>query len=301
MKPANLLISVDGAVKVADFGQAKGDFVDREAVSIEMVLGSRGYMAPERVGGHDGQAGDTYALGLSLFELLTGRKVVVSLREDKHDPGVAKHQGWLEPPELQGEWRARLRELFGAMCAYDPSQRPSPGKVARELEWIAAGAGLQADLHAFAAEHVRPLLEPPGASRHREHPRYPDIAFLEREIGQMVEVDNRAAEAHDARDRCEALLSDRDWPNRVPELRRLMNDSGLWAPDALLAVLDDATRPWWRPFGRRVPAHEVLAALELLHTHPDDAVRARAARLATHDDPRVASLAREIAGESAAG
>jgi serine/threonine protein kinase/formylglycine-generating enzyme required for sulfatase activity len=72
VKPANLMFADDGRVKVVDFGLAvptRDDFF----VATE-VAGTPNYMAPEQVDGlkFDGRC-DQYALGITLFQLLTGR------------------------------------------------------------------------------------------------------------------------------------------------------------------------------------------------------------------------------------
>lgn len=72
IKPANILLCRDGRVKIADFGIAKaaaGDGLTREGT----LVGTAAYLSPEQVEGMevDGRA-DLYALGLVLYEALTG-------------------------------------------------------------------------------------------------------------------------------------------------------------------------------------------------------------------------------------
>src|SRR5262249_39288800 len=73
IKPSNLLHDVQGTVWVADFGLAKsvagGDDLSNEGD----VLGTLRYMAPERFRGEADARSDLYALGLTLYELLTLR------------------------------------------------------------------------------------------------------------------------------------------------------------------------------------------------------------------------------------
>ncbi len=71
IKPSNLLLDTAGVVWITDFGLAKGD--DDGLTQSGDFLGTIRYMAPERFrGGGDGRA-DVYALGLTLYELLTLR------------------------------------------------------------------------------------------------------------------------------------------------------------------------------------------------------------------------------------
>ncbi len=74
VKPANILISNDGMVKVTDFGIAKADRAD-DLTKTGMVLGTAAYVAPEQIKGDpvDGKA-DQYALAIVLYEALTGQQ-----------------------------------------------------------------------------------------------------------------------------------------------------------------------------------------------------------------------------------
>ena len=71
IKPTNLLLDHAGVVWITDFGLAKGD--DEGLTHTGDILGTLRYMAPERFRGEGDARADIYALGLTLYELLTLR------------------------------------------------------------------------------------------------------------------------------------------------------------------------------------------------------------------------------------
>src|SRR5919106_1205270 len=75
VKPGNVLDAGVGTWKVADFGIAKWVHADETLTGTGELLGSPSYLAPERIEGQEaGPASDLYAVGVLLYEALTGTK-----------------------------------------------------------------------------------------------------------------------------------------------------------------------------------------------------------------------------------
>jgi serine/threonine-protein kinase len=124
MKPENVLIGDDGAVKVADFGLVRA--VDTQtSASTGALLGTVSYLAPEQIGhGTVDQRTDVYACGMVLYEMLTGRKPY-----DGDTPMKVIYQHLNEdvpPPSAVAPGIApQLDALVGRAAARDQQARPA--------------------------------------------------------------------------------------------------------------------------------------------------------------------------------
>jgi serine/threonine-protein kinase len=73
LKARNIMIGSSGQVKIIDFGLARSIHLDGMTAT-GLIMGTPEYMAPEQVAGkHVDERADIYALGVILFEMMTGR------------------------------------------------------------------------------------------------------------------------------------------------------------------------------------------------------------------------------------
>ncbi len=155
VKPANILVRPDGAVKLTDFGIA------RSADSVPLtgtgqVIGTAQYMSPEQAKGEPATpASDVYALGLVGYESLTGHAafagdnpVTVALKHVVEDPQPL-------PADLPDE----VRGLIGSALAKDPGDRIPDGGAFYD----AVQETLEHEYEAGAVASTRPVRALAGA------------------------------------------------------------------------------------------------------------------------------------------
>ncbi|MEP7117725.1 MAG: protein kinase, partial [Acidobacteriota bacterium] len=113
LKPANILIDQDGRVRITDFGIAvtKGD------IEPQAMIGTLGYMAPEQFvpGAALSERTDLYALGVVLYELVTG---------DRYQAGPAARSR-SRPTPLAPGLDAQLERTILKATSPDPLDRPA--------------------------------------------------------------------------------------------------------------------------------------------------------------------------------
>jgi hypothetical protein len=74
IKPGNVLVTVEGGIRVADFGIAKAAFARGDMTTTGAILGTVTYLSPEQLNGREPDArSDLYSLGCTLYELIAGR------------------------------------------------------------------------------------------------------------------------------------------------------------------------------------------------------------------------------------
>lgn len=160
IKPSNIMLTVEGDIKVLDFGTAQAKFEDREAETQALSFGSAAYMSPERfLGDEDRLSGDVYALGVSLYELLCkGRYGKANVRETLF---VEEQQRRLEKLDLgavDSSVEKRIVNLLSGMLHWSEDARPALSVIIRETEDLAQIIN-DGSLRAFCRDVVEPCKE----------------------------------------------------------------------------------------------------------------------------------------------
>jgi eukaryotic-like serine/threonine-protein kinase len=154
VKPANILVSTDGDVRLTDFGIARDEDARDQTTADERVLGTLSYMAPEQAQGKRATgATDVWAAALTLYSRLSGR-----------NPYKARSLGELlerlgdgAPPlrELRPDLPRSVSRAVDRALAHDPSRRPTAAAF-RDLLLEAVQAEHQQDESSSAVPASRP-------------------------------------------------------------------------------------------------------------------------------------------------
>lgn len=120
IKPQNIIISKDGKVKVTDFGIAKAATSNTITSN---VMGSVHYTSPEQArGGYSDEKSDIYSLGITIFEMLTGR---VPFNGETTVAIAIKHiqEELPSPKEFVPEIPASVEGIVMKCCQKSPDRR----------------------------------------------------------------------------------------------------------------------------------------------------------------------------------
>ena len=156
VKPDNLLLDARGQVRVVDFGLARRpDSATDQVTADNIIIGTVPYMAPEQLmGAAVGPTADVFALGIVLYQLVTGVHPFV---RDSHSATAVAIAALQHPPirTLRSDLPEALAQLVDGCLSAEPRYRPADGaKLACALTpWITDT--LDADLARVVADPAR--------------------------------------------------------------------------------------------------------------------------------------------------
>ncbi|NUS72742.1 MAG: Stk1 family PASTA domain-containing Ser/Thr kinase [Corynebacteriales bacterium] len=129
VKPENVLISADGLVKVADFGLARAMEGAKRHTANGVVMGTVTYVSPEQIlSGDADPRSDIYAVGIMLYEMLTGAPPFTS----QSAVNVAfqhVHSDIPSPRKTVPDLADALSELVVSATRREPDQRPADAGI----------------------------------------------------------------------------------------------------------------------------------------------------------------------------
>lgn len=126
VKPANIIITTDGKVKITDFGIAK--IASSNLTTTGQFLGTPNYMSPEQVSGSpvDGRS-DLFSLGVVLYELLTSRKPFQGDNLTAISYKIV-HEDFTPPAQVLPDVPVDFNDIVARAMAKDPWNRYQRGK-----------------------------------------------------------------------------------------------------------------------------------------------------------------------------
>lgn len=226
IKPANILINACGDPKISDLGLARRFSGRSDITQMGTVMGTAAYLAPEQIMSCTvGPEADLYALGITLFESVTGQHpfpvesplaiIRAHLQEEAPLPSSVL-------PGLPG----RLDQLIGALLRKDPLQRPQVGWLREELRLCGEEMTDQQDQLTHA--NPRSLLE--RARRHLDAER-PEEALTLLDRVPFFQTNPRLI-AETALQRARALLQ-QSHEDALSQARRAVDECRRLCPEEL--------------------------------------------------------------------
>jgi eukaryotic-like serine/threonine-protein kinase len=154
VKPANLLLSRSGTVKITDFGISHA-IGSAPVTASGMIIGTTGYVAPERAAGaQGGAASDLYALGMVGYECLAG---IPPFSGTAIEQALA-HRAQPLPP-LPATVPAEVADFVAQLADKDPAHRPGSAAEVASRAWQLRNG--------LAGQDARPRPLPSGQANYR--------------------------------------------------------------------------------------------------------------------------------------
>jgi serine/threonine protein kinase len=219
IKPSNIMITPDGVVKLLDFGLALGALSmngpDQRLTTTGALIGSLHYIAPEQVSGepHDARS-DIYAVGVTLYEMITGR---LPIEGTTHLQVIAGHlqSAPVPPSQRNSKIPSALSATVMRALAKNPKDRWSTAEafleaIERAPLSTAAGDVSQLRIAQIAAAASHPPGTPLPSSSHRPESLSEITRQLAQHVGPIASVLVRRASSSttNLRDMCDALAAE---------------------------------------------------------------------------------------------
>lgn len=168
IKPHNILMMPDGSAKVADFGIARA-VTESTMTYTGNVVGSVHYFSPEQAKGTMiTPKSDVYALGVVLYEMLTGTlpftgetPVSVAMKHLQEEPVPVRQLDPSIPPVVEA--------IVARAMSKDPAMRPEASEIVKDIQqaeqMVGSGMGYAATQPDPFATQVLPRMDEPMPSR----------------------------------------------------------------------------------------------------------------------------------------
>ncbi|MFB4309566.1 serine/threonine-protein kinase [Actinomadura sp. GTD37] len=141
VKPSNLMLDGDGTLKICDFGIARLSGATAGLSATGIGFGTVAYMPPEQLLGEPVTgAADVYALGATLFHLLTGR-LLFPAEDLRAVMGQVVHKAPPRPSSLRPAVPEALDDYLLTLLAKDPLARPPAAAIPAALRALALRLG----------------------------------------------------------------------------------------------------------------------------------------------------------------
>lgn len=212
IKPSNIMVTPQNEAKVLDFGLALGGtaLADQRLTTTGALVGSMHYIAPEQISGepHDARS-DIYAVGVTLYEMITGR---LPIEGSTHVQVIAAHlQHAPKPPDqINTKIPAGLSAVVMRALAKNPRDRWQTAEAflaaLDEVGLLTSPAGDVSQVRVVSRPAIG-LASPRPASGHRPESLTEITRQLAEHVGPIAGVLVRRASSSSTnlREMCDAL------------------------------------------------------------------------------------------------
>jgi serine/threonine protein kinase len=269
ISPHNIVVSFEGAVKIIDFGVARASALARREEEKKYLMGKISYLSPEQCLGQALDARtDIFSLGLVLWELLTGRRLIPrsNLQQAFH---LVTQGRYPSPREFQPALPEKLEKVVMRALSREPSARFQTAyqmhqaleEVVREQGW-----GLSSfDLSALMRELFRDKLQAAVVAQ-KSSGGSPQETVLFYDLGGAVGATEREEDTGSESSPQPALPAEQNPPR--PRRQPLISRWRLLLPALLLTALAGALYFSWPWLGKIFSSLHQKLAPELQPAEP---------------------------------